>query len=629
MDFFFEEINHAGSGGLWAELVQNRGFEAGGQDTPSIFEPWYKIGSDAQVIIGTERSSPFNRNPVALKITVLCDNGDENNNKCPKGGVGTANPGFWGMNIIAGSKYQVEFWLRSSNTFNLSVAFISANGAVLTLEIVSVDGKSNRDWSKQSIVLTAKSTDHYARLSLTTGTKGEYWIDQVSAMPTDTFKGHGFRKELATMIADLKPGFLRFPGGCYVEGVRLANAFRWRDSVGDYENRPGHYGDVWNYWSDDGFGYFEGLQLAEDIGAAPIWVFNNGISHWESVPTAEIGPWVQDVLEGIEFARGPVNSTWGAVRAQMGHPDPFPLLYVAVGNEDCEKPYYRGNYMEFYKAIKLMYPDIELISNCDGSRGPLDHPADLYDYHIYTTANNLFSMRHSFDRTSRVGPKAFVSEYAVVGADSGTGSLLASLAEGAFLIGLELNSDIVEMASYAPLFVNANDRRWNPDAIVFNSWQQYGTPSYWVQHFFKNSNGADLLPSTVKADSSTSLAMLVTSAVRAHNTSSGSDYLIVKAVNYGSNPLNLNLEVSGVSANRFNATESYIMLLTSAGLMDENSFTNPAKVTPQVTKATNAGPSMEVALPAYSILALQLGLNTINRSAEEVVQITSRKSLRQ
>lgn len=185
------------------------------------------------------------------------------------------------------------------------------------------------------------------------------------------------------------------------------------------------------------------------------------------------------------------------------------------------------------------------------------------------------------------------------------------------------------MASYAPLFVNANDRRWNPDAIVFNSWQQYGTPSYWVQHFFKNSNGADLLPSTVKADSSTSLAMLVTSAVRAHNTSSGSDYLIVKAVNYGSNPLNLNLEVSGVSANRFNATESYIMLLTSAGLMDENSFTNPAKVTPQVTKATNAGPSMEVALPAYSILALQLGLNTINRSAEEVVQITSRKSLRQ
>lgn len=620
---FFEEINHAGAGGLWAELVQNRGFEAGGQNTPSLLDPWYKVGTHAQVILGTERCSPLDRNPVALKVEVLC-NKEDNHNQCPKGGVGAANPGFWGMNILEGSKYRIELWLRSVDSFNLSVAFASAGGALLAQEYVSVD---SGNWSKHSVELTATSTDHYARLLLTSDTSGVFWVDQVSAMPTDTFKGHGFRKELAEMISDLKPGFLRFPGGCYVEGSRLTNAFRWRDSVGPADNRPGHFGDVWNYWTDDGFGFYEGLQLAEDLEAAPIWVFNNGISHQQSVPTEVIGPFVQDVLDGIEFARGPANSTWGAVRAQMGHPEPFHLHHVAIGNEDCWKPYYRGNYMEFYKAIKLMYPDIQIISNCDGSRAPLDHPADLYDFHIYTNAHNLFAMRHQFDHTPRYGPKAFVSEYAVTGTDSGRGSLLAALAEGAFLIGIELNSDVVHMASYAPLFVNDNDRRWNPDAIVFNSWQQYGTPSYWVQLFFKNSNGGHLVPSTVQADSSTSLASLVTSAVRTRNSSCGLDCLTVKAVNFGSSALNLDVSILGISSNNIDIEKSYVTLLTSSVLMDENSFTNPKKVTPQVIKLTNAGPNMELSLPAFSIVALELGLapekSTLMRSGAEIVQTVS------
>ncbi|KAG0560956.1 hypothetical protein KC19_9G026500 [Ceratodon purpureus] len=601
---FFEEINHAGSGGLWAELVQNRGFEAGGQNTPSIFEPWYKVGDQLQVSIGTELSSPFQRNPVALKIEVLCDSGD---NSCPSGGVGAANPGFWGMSIVAGSTYKVELWVRSKTSFSLSVAFTSSDGTtVLAQSHLSVE--ASEEWSKRSVVVAATSTDHNARLALTSATRGVFWVDQVSALPTDTYKGHGFRKELATMIADLKPGFLRFPGGCYVEGQRMANAFRWRDSVGPYEERPGHYGDVWNYWTDDGFGYFEGLQLAEDLGTAPIWVFNNGVSHEQSVATELIGPFVQNVLDGIEFARGPVDSTWGAVRAEMGHPEPFQLQHVAVGNEDCNKPYYTSNYMEFYNAIKLKYPDIQIISNCDASIAPLDHPADLYDYHIYTNAKNLFAMRHQFDHSSRSGPKAFVSEYAVTGTDSGTGSLYAALAEAAFLIGIELNSDLVQMASYAPLFVNANDRRWNPDAIVFNSNQQYGTPSYWMQHFFKSSNGAHLIPSTVQADSSTSLASIITSAVRFHNASSGMEYLIVKAVNFGNTSLNVNLAVTGISASNIIPGESNIMVMTSSGVMDENSFTNPVKVAPQVSKATNAAPNMELVLPANSIVALELGL---------------------
>ncbi|CAN1752283.1 Alpha-L-arabinofuranosidase 1 [Linum perenne] len=211
----------------------------------------------------------------------------------------------------------------------------------------------------------------------------------------------------------------------------------------------------------------------------------------------------------------------------MGHPEPFNLKYVAIGNEDCGKKNYRGNYLKFYEAIKRDYPGIQIISNCDGSGRPLDHPADFYDYHVYTSASNLFSMSHQFDRTSRSGPKAFVSEYAVTGKDAGTGSLLAALAEAAFLIGLEKNSDIVEMASYAPLFVNTNDRRWNPDAIVFNASKAYGTPSYWMQRFFAESSGGSLLNSTLQTTSSSSI---VASAIAWKDSKDSSTYIRIKVL---------------------------------------------------------------------------------------------------
>ncbi|KAG6769032.1 hypothetical protein POTOM_024647 [Populus tomentosa] len=265
-----------------------------------------------------------------------------------------------------------------------------------------------------------------------------------------------------------------------------------------------------------------------------------------------------EALDGLEFARGASDSKWGSVRAAMGHPEPFDLKYVAVGNEDCWKKNYRdsgrktsfrtqiyvlflpGNYLKFYDAIKRAYPDIKIISNCDGSSYFLDHPADYYDFHIYTSASHLFSMTHQFDHTSRSGPKAFVSEYAVTGKDAGTGSLLAALAKAGFLIGLEKNrfvivvpallrcyqcNDIVEMASYAPLFVNDNDRRWNPDAIVFNSSMHYGTPSYWVQKFFRESSGATLLDANLQTNSSS----LVASAITWTNSVDGETYLKIKA----------------------------------------------------------------------------------------------------
>ncbi|KAK6244306.1 hypothetical protein QUC31_010715 [Theobroma cacao] len=599
---FFEEINHAGAGGLWAELVSNRGFEAGGSNIPSNIYPWSIIGDESSLIVSTDRSSCFEHNKVALRMEVLCDS--EGTHICPSGGVGIYNPGFWGMNIEQGKSYKVVFYVRSTAAVNISVSFSGSNG-LQTLASANIIASASdvSNWTKMEVLLEAKATNQNSRLQLTTTKEGVIWFDQVSAMPLDTYKGHGFRNDLIEMLADIKPRFIRFPGGCFVEGEWLRNAFRWKESIGPWEERPGHFGDVWMYWTDDGLGYFEFLQLAEDLDALPIWVFNNGISHNDQVDTSTILPFVQEALDGIEFARGDPNSEWGAVRAAMGHPEPFDLRYVAIGNEDCGKKNYRGNYLKFYDAIRRAYPDIKMISNCDGSSHQLDHPADFYDFHVYTSASNLFSMSHQFDRTSRTGPKAFVSEYAVTGKDAGTGSLLAALAEAGFLIGLEKNSDVVQMASYAPLFVNSNDRRWNPDAIVFDSYQVYGTPSYWVQHFFIESSGATLLNATLQTNSSMSL---VASAITWQTSKDDQTYIRIKVVNFGSNSVNLKISVSGLDPNSVKLSGTKMTVLTSTNLMDENSFKEPTKVVPTESLLKNADKEMTVQLSPHSFASIDL-----------------------
>ncbi|CAH2074078.1 unnamed protein product [Thlaspi arvense] len=622
---FFEEINHAGAGGLWAELVSNRGFEAGGQNIPSNIWPWSVIGDESSIYVVTDRSSCFERNKISLRMEVLC-----HSNACPSQGVGVYNPGYWGMvafishilsnanyafssingemrfqNIESGKKYKVALYMRSTGDIDVSVSFTSSDGLLtLASEKIIALASDVSNWTKKELLLEANGTDHGARLQLTTTKKGSVWFDQVSAMPVDTYKGHGFRNDLLKMMVDLKPRFIRFPGGCFVEGVWLRNAFRWKETVGAWEERPGHFGDVWDYWTDDGLGHFEFFQLAEDIGAAPIWVVNNGISHNEQVETASVMPFVQEALEGIEFARGDSNSTWGSVRAAMGHPEPFELKYVAVGNEDCNFKNYRGNYLKFYNAIKNAYPDIKIISNCDGSSQPLDHPADYYDYHIYTLAMDLFSMSHKFDNASRNGPKAFVSEYAVNKTDANSGSLLAALGEAGFLLGLEKNSDIVRMASYAPLFVNTNNRRWIPDAIVFNASHLYGTPSYWVQHFFTESSGATLLNSTLNGITS----HLEASAISFQTN--GSDYIQIKAVNFGNKSVSLKVSVTGLDTKLSGSKKT---VLTSASVMDENSFSNPDMIVPQESWLEKPEElDLTVVLPPYSFSSFDLSKESAN-----------------
>ncbi|KAL2320587.1 hypothetical protein Fmac_029556 [Flemingia macrophylla] len=589
---FFEEINHAGAGGLWAELVSNRGFEAGGQS--NIFDPWTIIGNESSISVSISRSSCFERNKAALLMEVYCGG----HKPCPFGGVGISNPGYWGMNIEQGKWYKVVYHVKSEGMFDFQLSFSGVDVKKVSSNILHVYGHGK--WKKVETILEAKATNHISSIQITTTRKGSYLLDQVSVMPPDTYMGHGFRKDLFQMVADLNPKFLRFPGGCYVEGDYLKDQFQWKDTFGPWEERPGHY-DTWGYWSDDGFGFLEYLQLAEDLGAMPIWVFNAGISLHDEVNTSAIAPYVQDALDGIQFARGSSSSPWGSARAALGHPKPFDLRYVAVGNENCDQASYEGNYLYFYEAIRSAYPDIQIISNCDASNSPLSHPSDLFDFHIYTDSNNMFSKSTHFDHTSRLGPKAFVSEYAVWKTDAGNGSLLAAVSEAAFLIGLEKNSDIVEMVSYAPLFLNINDRRWVPDAIVFDSYQVYGTPSYWVQKLFIESSGATFLDSTLDTKSD----KLIASAIIWQNSTDKQNYLRIKVVNFGTTTESLTILINGLNLNvkQYGSTKT---VLASNNVMDENSFLEPNKVVPQTSSLVNADKDLNVILSPYSVTSLDL-----------------------
>ncbi|KZV22493.1 alpha-L-arabinofuranosidase [Dorcoceras hygrometricum] len=603
---FFEEINHAGAGGLWAELVSNRGFEAGGSTTPSNIDPWSIIGDESSLIVSTERSSCFDRNQIALRMEVLCSH--DGPKTCPAGGVGIFNPGFWGMNIELGKTYKLVLYVRASQSINVSASLIGSVG-LKTLATANIIASDVSNWTKMEVLMQAKGTDPSSRLQLTTTRKGVIWFDQVSLMPVDTYKGHGFRNDLFKMLKELSPGFIRFPGGCFVEGDWLRNAFRWKETIGPWEERPGHFGDVWKYWTDEGLGHFEFLQLAEDLGALPIWVFNNGISHHDHVDPSALLPFVQEILDGIEFARGSSQSKWGSVRASMGHPEPFDLRYVAVGNEDCDREGYLGSYLKFYDAITHAYPDIKIISNCDGSSELLKHPAHYYDYHIYNNANTVFRSATKFDRAPRGGPKAFVSEYAVNGDDAGKGSLVAALAEAGFLIGLERNCDVVEMASYAPLFVNENNRDWNPDAIVFDSSKVYGTPSYWMQHFFKESNGATLLNSTLQTGVE---SFLIASAVTWKNTEDNDKYLRIKVVNSGRNSVTLQISIDGLELNSIRSQGSIKTELTSSDYKDENSFEHPNKIVPVKSPLEDVAEEMDIVLSPRSLTSIDLPISSNN-----------------
>jgi alpha-L-arabinofuranosidase len=475
---FFEEINHAGDGGLYAELVRNRSFEDA--DTP---QAWTLVGDGSRIAIDTAVLLN-SRNPSSLRWEVM-------------GSASLVNEGYWGIAVQRGKRYRFSMYARCEAGFRgaLTISLQSADGRVYAQRTLRGFSK---DWKRFAAVLTANGTDPKARLVLTVTGDGTLWLDMVSLMPVDTFKRrpNGLRADLAQMLVALKPSFVRFPGGCFVEGDRMQNALRWRDTLGDVAERPARW-CVWNYTSTQGLGLHEYLLMCEDLGAEPMLVVNCGMAcqyrNGDHIPLDELDEWIEDALAAIEYAIGPPTSKWGALRAKNGHPEPFPLRFVSIGNENWG-PIYEERYARFYDAIKARYPQIQLIATAPVKSRPID----ILDEHYYSTPEWFILNANLYDRYDRTGPKILVGEYAVT-AKCGTGNLRAAIAEAAFMTGIERNADIVVMAAYAPLFVNVNDRTWNPDLIGFDSARCYGTPSYYVQQLFSRYRGTHVLPTRVQS----------------------------------------------------------------------------------------------------------------------------------
>ncbi|MBO9566287.1 MAG: hypothetical protein J7621_26170 [Niastella sp.] len=512
---FFEEISHGGEGGLYGELIQNRGFEesrlpAGtkvenGWLIPTARTPHFMLqprvsdwrmrwplssqwpawsletGEKSDIKIQLTQDNPLNSatpNSMQVEIQAL-DAGGKNN---------LINEGFWGIKANGGEQYNLSFYARTDANYKgqLTVSLQSQDGKVLAKNaFTNVKGAG---WKKYTCALKPSTTDLKAKLVISFGSTGTIWLDFVSLFPQQTFKNrpNGMRKDLAQYLADLKPAFVRWPGGCYVEGINIENAANWKRTIGPVEKRPGTY-SVWGYWSSDGFGYHEYLQFCEDLGSDALYVFNAGVScEYRSgtfIPEDSLQPVIDDVLDAIEYAIGPVTSKWGKVRAANGHPKPFPLKYVEVGNEQ-HGPRYAKRYNLFYDAIKKKYPQIIQMASMgigDINKRTLDSMkvVDVADEHAYKAAYWAFNNYDHFDKYKRGDWDVYVGEYAT-NAGVGSGNMMAALNDAVYILGMERNGDLVKMSSYAPLFENVNTRHWPVNLINFDAGRSFGRISYYA-----------------------------------------------------------------------------------------------------------------------------------------------------
>ena len=480
---FFEDINLSADGGLYAELVRNRSFEDSAQ--PESWTARNSTASKAEMSIDADKPMSA-KNPHSLKVTVT-----------GSGTAGVANNGYYGMSVVKGDSYNLSINARGAADFGgpLTVTLEGADGTVRASG--QVDGLTP-EWKHYGLSLKADATDSKARLVISTGKPGTFWLDMVSLFPEKTWKGHGFRSDLFEMLLALKPAFVRFPGGCWVEGDTMKEAYRWKQTIGDIAERRTQ-NNIWGYKATHGIGYYEYLVMCEDLGAEPLFDINCGMSHKENVPMDKMQEYVQDALDAIEYANGPATSTWGALRAKAGHPEPFHLKLMEIGNENGGAAY-NERYALFHDAIKAKYPDMRLIANVWGGM-PGTRELAIVDEHYYSNPEFFITNSHKYDSYDRDKFKVFVGEYAVT-EGTGQGSLRGAVGEAAFMTGMERNSDVVVLASYAPLFVNVDHKRWNPDLINFDSSRAYGIPSYYVQKMFAENRGAVVLPTEVTSTDS-------------------------------------------------------------------------------------------------------------------------------
>ncbi|WP_435372320.1 alpha-L-arabinofuranosidase C-terminal domain-containing protein [Streptomyces ficellus] len=527
---FFEDINNAADGGLYAELVQNRSFEFSTVDNRSYtpLTGWQQTATGGatgtvQVVNDTERLNERNRNHLRLGLAGTGGAG---------AGFGVVNSGYGaGMALREGARYDFSVWARTD----------SATGTRLTAELRTTDGTTvsaplavtvrGDRWTKYTGTLTAKVSTTGGRLAVTAEGGGTVRLDMVSLFPRDTYKGraNGLRKDLAEKIAALKPGFVRFPGGCLVNtGSHQAyeapdferrRSYQWKDTIGPVEQRAVN-ANFWGYHQSYGLGYYEYFQFAEDVGAMPLPVVPALVTGCgENKATddpALLRRHIQDTLDLIEFANGPVTSTWGRKRAEMGHPKPFGLTHLGVGNEENLPDQFFARFTEFRKAIKATYPDITVVSNSgpDDAGTTFDRAwqlnrearVDMVDEHYYNSPQWFLENNDRYDSYDRQGPKVFLGEYA-----SRDNRFSNALSEAAFMTGLERNADIVKLASYAPLLADVRQNQWRPDMIWFDNQRSWGSTSYEVQKLFMNNTGDRVVPS--RASTTPAISGPITGAV--------------------------------------------------------------------------------------------------------------------
>ena len=520
---FIEDWCHQVEGGIYAEMLRNRNFDdtksakevlvagfvmrlqenaSGGGNAVEV--PGWKLAT-AKPGVATwaiDRSQPLNEsNPRSLKLSVTE----------PGPRTGIYNEGHCnnvaGIAVKQGAAYRFSCFARSPlPDTGLTVSIESPDGQILASQKIS---GLNADWKKYELTLTPSASLTGARLFIAPTAAGTCFLDMVSLFPAATWKNrpNGLRPDLMEMVAAMKPAFVRFPGGCFVEGLELENAWHWKKTIGPVEERPGHW-NIWGWRSSDGMGYFEYLQMCEDLGAEPIHVINDGISHtakdgvqldgvYSYQPMEKMDALVQDGLDSIEFANGPTNSTWGARRAAMGHPAPFNLKFIEVGNENFG-PEYAKRYALFHDAIRAKYPGIKLLMDTWGPNNfPTNRIPDLRDIHRFATPYEFALRYRQFDDYDRTGPKVYFGEWCVELELPNKESLETGLYEGVFLTGLEKNSDHVLMTSYAPFMNNLGWQNAKPNMIGFDLDRVYGAPIYWLQRMFAENRVDSLLPFTV------------------------------------------------------------------------------------------------------------------------------------
>ena len=608
---FFEDINFAADGGLYAEKILNRSFEF-----PQPLEGWKTVGN-----VQVRDDGPFDKNPHYVRLAYT-----GHQSKFTE----LENNGTFGIGLKQGETYRFSVWARvpegesAKIRVELADPFNNEEMQFFALKSITVDSK---EWKKYQVEIKSTKTIQKAALRIFLEGKNAVDLEHISLFPTDTWMGreNGMRKDLAQALADLKPGIFRFPGGCIVEGTDLDTRYNWKNSVGPVENRPLNenrwqytftYRHLPDYYQSYGLGFFEFFQLCEDFGAEALPVLSCGLAcQFQNndpsahQPVEELDSFVQDALDLIEFANGATTTEWGKLRAEMGHPAPFNLKYIAIGNEQWGETY--PEHLEpFVKAIRKAYPNIKIVGsagpNSEGDQFDYLWPemkrlgADLVDEHFYRPANWFLSQGARYDNYDRKGPKVFAGEYACHIAGKKYNHFYPALLEAAFMTGLERNADIVHMATYAPLFAHVEGWQWRPDLIWFDNLDVVRTSSYYVQQLYSTYKGTNVLPLTMNGKPVTGAdgqdGLFASSVINAKN---GQVY--VKVANTSSSSQFVSVKFEGMKKGQ-TFSKAKAIVLQSDNLEAENTIARPDLIKPFEIALQVSGNVVSGYLPANTFV---------------------------